>query len=180
MVANIFGKIYALKGKLNAQQLVSELGRQYIKIGKDISRAEKQMNQMKRAEINQKKQSYSIFSNSNIARNLAAAPQFAELFTNGALDYNKCNEKKAIYDQYNQALQSQTMMAQNDMQASIDAIEEKYEAYYETEIQAMKDEQEDIQVQKEYAQFQLSSCEGLEKQEGEFAKSNIQNMFNNG
>lgn len=177
MVANIFGKIYAKLGKLEAQNKVSRITRQIARMTKEIGRAEKQMNQMKRAEINQVKQSYSIFSQSNIARNLAASPDFAKIFTNGSLDYTKCQEMKPIYDQYQQALQSQTMMAQNDMQTALNYIEEKYEQYQETEIQAMKDEQADLEVEKETAQAEVQVYEGMEKQEGEFAKNNIQNMF---
>lgn len=177
MVANIFGKIYAKLGKLEAQNKVSRITRQIARMTKDISRAEKQMNQMKRAEVNQVKQSYSIFSQSNIARNLASNSTFAALFKDGSMDYEAANANKALYDKYNQALQTQTMMAQNDMQAALDAIEEKYEQYQEIEIQAMKDQQADMEIEKETAQAEVQVYEGMEKQEGEFAKNNIQNMF---
>lgn len=177
MVANIFGKIYAKLGKLEAQNKVSRITRQIARMTKEIGRAEKQMNQMKRAELNQVKQSYSIFSQANIAKNLAANSDFAAIFTNGSMDYTKCQENKALYDKYQQALQSQTMQAQNDMQTALNYIEEKYEGYQETEIQAMKDEQADLEVEKETAQAEVQVYEGMEKQEGEFAKNNIQNMF---
>lgn len=177
MVANIFGKIYAKLGKLEAQNKVSRITRQIARMTKDISRAEKQMNQAKRAELNHVKQSYSIFSQSNIARNLASNSTFAALFKDGSMDYDVAQSNKALYDQYNQALQTQTMMAQNDMQAALDSIEEKYEWYQETQIQAMKDEQADMEIEKETAQAEVQVYEGMEKQEGEFAKNNIQNMF---
>lgn len=55
MVANIFGKIYAKLGKLEAQNKVSRITRQIARMTKEIGRAEKQHNAMKRAAINDAK-----------------------------------------------------------------------------------------------------------------------------
>lgn len=178
MVANIFGKIYAKLGKLEAQSTVSRITREISRITKNIGRAEKQMNQMKRAETNAIKQQFSIFSNNSaITASVAQNATFAGLFKNGVLDYEVANQNKALYEQFNQAVQSQQMFAQNNMQAALDQIEDKYEWMHELEIESMKDEQADLEVEKETAQAQVQMYEGMEKQEGEFAKSNIQNMW---
>lgn len=68
-------------------------------------------------------------------------------------------------------------MGQNQLNQTLAMIEDQFDANYELEIQAMKDEQADLEIEKETAQAELQVYEGMEKQEGEFAKNNIQNMF---
>lgn len=177
MIANIFGRIFAKQQKLTAQAKVSRINREIAKITKNIGRAERQANQQKRAAINSVKQQYSIFGQSGIAAGLANSAQFSSLFKDGAMDYNVAQENKALYDEYNKMVQTQTMMAQNALQQQLDAIEEQYEQFQEITLQAMKDEQADLEAEKATAEAQVQLYEGMEQQEKQFADSNIKNMF---
>ncbi len=178
MVANIFGKIFAQKMKLQAQSRCSQISRTIAKLTRNISRAEKAMAQSKRMEINYIKQSFSIFNQGNLKALAMKNPDFAGLFTaNGGINYEFAKANQAAYDEYNQYMQTTNMMAQSDMQAQLDMIEQKYEMLQEIEIEAMKEEQADLQAELETEKANIQIYEGMEKQEGEFAKNNIQNMF---
>lgn len=177
MIANIFGRIFAKQQKLTAQAKVSRINREIARITKNIGRAERQASQQKRAAINYFKQQYSIFGQSSIAAGLAKSEKFSSLFKDGAMDYNVAQEKKALYDEYNKMVQTQTMMAQNALQQQLDAIEEQYEQFQEIQLQAMKDEQADLEAEKATAEAQVQLYEGMEQQEKQFADSNIKNMF---
>lgn len=178
MIANIFGKIFAKQQKLTAQAKVSRINREIAKITKNISRAERQANQQKRAATNDLKRQYSIFTTPNIQANVMASmkgrAEFAELFNeDGTMNY----KNQALWQQFNEEVNMQKMAAQNDLQAQLDAIEEQYEQFQEIELQALKDEQADLEAEKATAEAQVQLYEGMEKQEAEFAKNNIQGMF---
>ncbi len=177
MVANLFGKIFAIKGRFEAQQKVSHLTRAIHKIVRRIGREEKQMAQSKRAEMNHIRQSFSVFSQGNIARQVMGSGEFEGLFKNGVLDQDFARENQVVYDQYQQAVASAKVVAQNDMQAALDEIETKYEYLNEMIIEPLNDEQADLEAQKVTAEAEIKVCEGMEKQEGEFANNNFQRMF---
>lgn len=181
MVANIFGKIYAKLGKLEAQNKVSRITRQIARLTKQIGRAEKQFNSEKRAATNQAKMmSNSVFSMSSMMQALPS--EYASLFTDptrGQLDMSKAgtDEFKTLYAQFQQWQAGMQQLGQTQLNQTLAMIEDEFDARYEMEIQAMKDEQADLEVEKETATHLVQTYEGLEKQEGEFAKNNIQNMF---
>lgn len=179
MVANIFGQIFAGKGKLQAQQEVSRITREITRITKDIGRLTKQMSQNKRMETNAAKQQYSIFGQAQISASLAQDSTYAKIFTNGVLDYKKAQteEGQIIYKEYNQALQTQTMMSQNTLQQALDEIENKYEQYQELVIEPLNEEQADLKAQQDVANALVKELEGAEQQEKQFAESNIKGMF---
>ncbi len=181
MVANIFGKIYAKLGKLEAQNKVSRITRQIARMTKEIGRAEKQHNAMKRAAINDAKMmNNSVFGMAGLMQMMPKDADFASIFkSDGSLDYAKAatDEGKALYSSYQQWMTQQQTFAQNNLNHTLAMIEDQFDARYELEIQAMKDEQADLEIEKETAQAEVQVYEGMEKQEGEFAKNNIQNMF---
>lgn len=183
MVANIFGKIYALTGKLAAQNRVSSITRQIARLTKDIGRAEKQFNSEKRAAINQAKMmSNSVFGMANIMASGSVPAEYASLFTDvkkGQLDMSKAgtDEFKTLYAQFQQWQSGMQQFGQNQLNQTLAMIEDQYDAQYEMTIQAMKDEQVDLEAEKATAEAQVQIYEGMEKQEGEFAKKNIQNTF---
>lgn len=180
MVANIFGKIYAKLGKLEAQNKVSRITRQIARMTKEIGRAEKQHNAAKRAAINDAKMmNNSIFGMQGLMQMMPTDASFSKLFVNGKLDYKQTgtDEGKALFSDYQQWLTQQQTMGQNCLNHTLAMIEDQFDAEYELKIQAMKDDQADLEIEKETAQAEVQVYEGMEKQEGEFAKNNIQNMF---
>ncbi|MCM1009311.1 MAG: hypothetical protein NC390_00345 [Fusobacterium sp.] len=179
MVANIFGQIFAVKGKLRAQQEVSRITREVTKITRDIGRLTKQMSQNKRMELNAAKQQYSVFGQAQISAGLAQDSKFASIFTNGVLDFKKAQteEGQIIYKEYNQAVQTQTMMAQNSLQQTLDEIENKYEQYQELVIEPLNEEEADLKEQKTVAEARMEEFKGMEQQEKQFAQDNIKGMF---
>lgn len=178
MIANIFGKIFAKQQKLTAQSRVSSINRQIARKTKEIGRAEKQLNQWKRSQVNNVKTSNSIFSNNSMfAQALAADGAFADILTNGKLDNNKITANRATYDQYVQAMETMKIDAQQQLQAQLDQIEQEYEWQHEMVVEALKDEQADLEAEKATAEAQVQLYEGVEQQEKQFADSNIKNMF---
>ena len=183
MVANIFGKIYALTGKLNAQATASRIGRQLARLTKELGRAEKQFNSEKRAATNQAKMmNNSVFGMANIMASGAVPSQYESLFTDvkkGQLDMSKAgtDEFKTLYAQFQQWQAGMQQLGQNQLNQTLAMIEDQFDAEYEMKIQAMKDEQVDLQLEKETADNQVKMYEGLEQQEKQYADSNIKNMF---
>ncbi len=178
MIANIFGKIFAKQQKLTAQAKVSRINREITRITKNISRAERQANQQKRAATNSLKQEFSIFTTQNIQASVVASakanPEMKDLFNeDGTMNY----KNQALWQKFNEEVSTQKMIAQNELQRQLDEIEEQYEQFQEITLQALKDEQADLEAEKATAEAQIQLFEGMEKQEGEFAKSNIQGMF---
>lgn len=179
MVANIFGKIFAIQGRLNAQNTVSRLARQITRLTRDIGRAEKQHNAAKRAAINAaKQQNYQDYGLANASVFLQKDPNIAALFdANGKLDMTACTANKEYYSAYQQSLQNYQTFGQQSLNETLAMIEDEYDYIYEIEIQALKDQQADMETEKATAEAQLKMYEGMEQTEGKFADSNIKSMF---
>lgn len=181
MVANIFGQIFAKGRKIDAQQRVSSIIREITRVSKNISRAERQANQQKRAATNEIKRQFSIFTTPQIQANVAAQmkgnAEFADLFNeDGSMNY----KNQALWQQFNEEVNTQKMIAQNNMQQQLDQIEEQYEQFQEITIQGLKDEQTDLEAEKLTAENDVKLYEGMEQTEKQFADSNIKGMFSNG
>ena len=178
MVANIFGKIYGIVGKLEAQNTLSRITRQIARLTKEIGRAEKQHNAAKITAINNaKSKNYQSYGLANASIFLQNRNDFGQLFKNGQLDFDACSKNKEMYSAYQQAMQQYQQFGQSSLEQELAMIEDEFDARYEIEIQSLKDQQVDLEAEKVTAQNQLQVFEGMEKQEGEFAKKNIQNMF---
>ena len=177
MVANIFGAIWANRMKLQAQSNISRLQRTLSRITKDISRHKSQLARAKRMETNQIKQKYSIFSDMNIRASLSQNSEFACLFENGVLSSAAAQQNQAAYDMYIQSYNAQKMMGQNCMEQELAQIEEYYEILNEQEVVALEDQQAEIEAEIETEKAHVQMYEGMHKTSQEFAKNNIQNMF---
>lgn len=180
MVANMFGKIFAIKGRLNCQNTISRLTREITRCIKQQGVKEKQINAFKRAESNAIKTQFSsmnqsLFAQMAIRESGGAFDAFKK--ADGSIDYAALSKDMNAYNQFNQMVSQQRMCVQTEQQRQLDELEEYIERLQETEIEPLKDLQGDMEAQKATEEGRLEAFKAMEQQEGQFFKDNIQGMF---
>lgn len=183
MVANVFGRIWALKVKLNIQNRMSSITRSVIQLGNKITRSEKQLNSQKRADINaakmQNNQQYSMQSASVFLRQ---SGQYNELFMDDGSfnrDFLATTAGQSLYDSYSKSLSQYSQIGTQTLNETLAQIEDYYDSMYAMQIEPMKDEQTDMETEKAGLQLQLEAANAMEQQEKQFADANLKSMFDN-
>lgn len=183
MVANVFAHIFAIRQRLNIQNQLSSINRSIARITKRITRTEQQLNSQKRAETTQVKQYYTNMYSSNTFMQMAMNDEngtYNSLFdkTTGGFKQDAWSQANAsLWNQFQTSQQEFKAQGQQQMQYLLDQIEENYENEYQCIVESLKDEQADLEAEKESLTAQLEATKGMEEQEKQFAQSNLKSMF---